>query len=572
MLAPLPAHSLRTTHANTGKYWLLKRSVVACSAPLELDALQEFLLTLPSVLAAPPAALEARLKDPADLVAAVLSGLATSEVAAVWPLLQTDSAKAHARWPELCVRVIEAAVRRRSAGVDVGEWHAAVAAHVQERSCIAPLAFRKLTIDTQLQLLEDVKLTEAEVADVRAQCAAGGEECDAALSAALEAKCRRDAAARILQARLPAYLARLRERRQRAAALRVARAWLARSCAVRACAVQGDAVLALLARAITLAERAGAWRVMLGALAQLWDAMRVHLLNAEALAAPGHAEWQRRPGDDDSAPLWQLAPVPPSASRTLRTVLRAVVHFAELLRSGAARLGTDLAGGGPAATLAELLPGAAWRDGAASSASPPESGAQAQRWLAHTRAGDFAWLNQLFLAGFAVFAAQDRHATLVGIGSTWARVTCGAFDGSVMPHLIAHAAQAGAEAAPFVAALAAAQQTRSEAANALDAVRASAQQALGDGLPLAAPPSVGRCRKTTEGASDSAPAVNSDARSAEAQRAAAVCNVQVCVPLRALCIVHDAVRVVTHCSRGEPACKPAPAPLAPHPFAVATLL
>ena len=503
----------------------------SCSTPPELAALQEYLLARPTVVTAPPPALAARLKDPADLVATILSGLATGEPTAVWPLLQTEAARAHARWPELCVRVIEAAVQRRSVGVDLSEWHGAVASHVHSSARVAPLAFRKLTVDSQLQLLEDVKLTESEEASVRAEFAGGdadsSEERDAAVAAALGAKRRRDAAARLLQARLPAYVARLRERRQRDSALRRARAWLARSCTLRARAVQSEAALALLAQAVTLAARAAAWRVMLGALSQLWDAMRVHLHDPAALPPPGRAQWHQRPQDQGEAPLWQLTPAPSSASRTVRGVLQTVLHFTELLRSGEAHLSAAGAGVPLDAPLADLAVGAAWRGGAAPCASLPESGAQAQRWLTGCRGVDFAWLNQVFLAGFSVFAAQDRLASVVEIGGAWSKVTCGAFDGVVMPHVIASAQRLGADAAPFVAALAGAQQTRSEAANALEAARASAQRMLADVPALAAAPSDRGRRGPANTESESASARSAAFRSSNAKLGAEFCEVQV---------------------------------------------
>ena len=120
----------------------------------------------------------------------VLSRVATGDPVATWALLQTPAAKSHPRWVELAVRVTESAAARGVA-VDLDGWYRAAAERTSAASGAERPAFRKMSIEVQMQLADDVDIGEDEVAEVRAAIvAAGGDGTDGSpeMVAALAAK------------------------------------------------------------------------------------------------------------------------------------------------------------------------------------------------------------------------------------------------------------------------------------------------------------------------------------------------------------------------------------------------
>lgn len=208
-----------------------------CRILAEVEGLQEMLLlhTPPEQLASK--ALKARAASSDDLVAHALSMLASKSPIDVWESLQADHAKSHRRWPELCARCMYAAFERE-VPVPFREWAETVMRHINTAAHMPPLTFRKLSLEAQLECVGEVELHEDEMAEVRRQAAdtlrvAADEVADDAESfaEALEERKHRlklqHAAARLLQARLPAYVKRGEDRAKRSAQRRQQLMWAA---------------------------------------------------------------------------------------------------------------------------------------------------------------------------------------------------------------------------------------------------------------------------------------------------------------------------------------------------------
>jgi hypothetical protein len=505
-------------------YSTVHQVCIWCRPPVELTALHEALLSIPEVIANAPPALAARLNDPSDLPAAVLSSLATSSPPSVWLILQTGAAKAHPRWPELSVRVLEAAISQGHACSETEAWYRVIAEHVQRTAQIPPLTFRKLSLEAQMLLANDITLTESEVADVEhtqrqdvtsergsMQASASQEvannepvTAEAALAAALQHKKRRHAAACVLQARLPAYAKRLHELRSRNAALQRAYAWLSRACGALAAANHGGETLQILqlqARAVTLAARAASWRILLNAAAAFWDMLRTCIASPADLPEAGSAVWEKRAevvGSEDASdvPLWQCKAAEPSLARVICVVLHSVLQCACAMKCNASQLDGEDSSASKVAEPLRVQPGVLALDGVTIApcseiSFPLGSDAGEQEWFYDIQGLDLVGIHSLFLGGFAALAAQGRNATILALGQAWSDVTCGAFDRTLMPHLIPAAQKLGVGMQPLLGALTGAEQSSTDAVNRLWHIRRAAQKATGVTPPLAALPGRG---------------------------------------------------------------------------------
>jgi hypothetical protein len=448
----------------------------------------------------------------------------------MWLTLQTEAAKAHPRWPELCVRVLNAAISQGAPASEMHAWYRIIADRVRDTTRVPRLTFRKLAMESQMLLADDVALTEAEVADVEGALMHGapgsqgdaeqrvpvGEDVaknaegdvlqstaddtrSAALATALERKKRRHAAACILQARLPVYTKRFHECQERDAALRRAHAWLSCACAALAeCGGKPLAVLQLHARAVVLAARTRSWRVMLNAVAGFWDALRMHVTSPADLPEVASAVWEKRAAEDE--PLWRCTAAELSLARVIGLVLHSVLQCASALQSKASLLDEydwdEREGAEPWRARGGIVPLDGVTITSRSEASfSLGSDAPAHEWFAGISELDLQGLNSLFLGGFAALAAQHRNATILSIGRAWSEVTCGAFDRSLMPHLIAAAQKLSVESQPLQRALAAAEQSATDAVSRLWAVRQAVQKAFGVGTPLATIPRASRAAR-----------------------------------------------------------------------------
>jgi hypothetical protein len=470
-----------------------------CSAdcrPLqELEALQEALLALPEVRDLQSPALDARLKNSSDLAAAVFSRLRTGEPSATWALLQADAAKKHPRWVEVAVRVMESAASR-GFDVDLDAWYAMVAQRVKALSAVPPQpVFRRMSIEAQMELSPAVELTAEQEAAARTQAAAalGSEPADDAAelldarSAVQHVAQWRDAAARILQARLPQYVAQLHARRAAAAARRTALAWQARACALRAAASARAALAAptsdralaamwLYACALQLAERSQLGTVLLDVAAGAWDAFRALLAIPGVLVSHTRSEWaQRAPGDEAAAgqPLWSLSAAPASTGRALTVVLAAILSLLEALRDGKASMHSD------------TLQAPDYRQATHNpDASADVAGLSATPWFRGVAELDMPWLSTLCLGTLNVLLGLQRPGTALSMGQAWRRVSCGLFDDALLPVLVSAAEQAGSAADELSRDLAAALRGVSEAQQQLRAARADVQEAIGINAPF----------------------------------------------------------------------------------------
>eukprot|EP00892_Ulva_mutabilis_P009551 jgi/Ulvmu1/6969/UM033_0026.1 len=203
----------------------------------EVEALQEMLLLHSSSQALVSEPLLTRAADSEDLVAQTLFMLASKSPVDVWGSLQTEGAKGHSRWPELCARCIQTAfVRKLNAPFQ--EWAEAVMLKINSDASMPPVTFRRLPLDTQIEFVGEVDLDEDERAEARQQAAASlgiaaaevPENAEGLAEALEERRSRlkmRHVAARVLQARIPAYLQRGKARVQKRQERQQQLAWAA---------------------------------------------------------------------------------------------------------------------------------------------------------------------------------------------------------------------------------------------------------------------------------------------------------------------------------------------------------
>jgi hypothetical protein len=468
-----------------------------------VQLLQEALLSRTDISTLAPTSplLAARLADKSDLVATILTCLASGDPAAVWPLLATDAAKRDPRHAELSVRVMEAAFQR-GCDVDLDAWYATVAGVVYGGAIVERQAFRKLTLESQMELCEPIVLTALEAADARdaagaAQLPDDAPEVAAAIAASQLQAQRRDAAARILQLRLPAHLAKLHERRTAAAQLRSNQAWLARACTLRAavraratmaatvavppCAAAAAAVVQPLAQAAQLAHRSGSWLLLLNAVAQAWDVLRAIVITPDVLAPVPSATWlPRQDGvDGEGMLLWQCRAAPPSLARALTSIVLPLLDFLDRLRSGDTCVY-------PA--LYPLQPKGPPVSPTTPSNPCPGSDAPSHFWYRDCPQIDFPWLNIVLSASVATLTACGHPATALAIGHTWASLSCGAFNDTLLPLQISASYRAAADPQPISTALAAVLRDKKQVLCKLHALRTAAQDAIGTTPPLATTP------------------------------------------------------------------------------------
>jgi hypothetical protein len=180
----------------------------------EIAALQELLLrAYGSAVAAK--AVASRLQD--DLVAQVLSSLASQPPETVWESLQSPASRSHPRWAELCMHTMQAAVTM-GFPAPLLDWCAVVAREINTAAQVPAAQFRKLGLQGQMELQAEEDLPEEEAAEVRRSVAerlnvAVAELADDAnaLQEALEQRRAerklRHAAATVLQVRSPSACA-----------------------------------------------------------------------------------------------------------------------------------------------------------------------------------------------------------------------------------------------------------------------------------------------------------------------------------------------------------------------------
>jgi hypothetical protein len=142
--------------------------VHACRYLQEIEALQEMLLRA----GCPPDSrmLASRVANKSDLVAQTLISLAATaqRPEATWENLQTATARSHARWAELCMRTMHAAVVA-NVKVPYTEWCQSMTTTITRAAEIPRLQFRKLGVESQMELMPNVQLIEDEVAEVRSR-------------------------------------------------------------------------------------------------------------------------------------------------------------------------------------------------------------------------------------------------------------------------------------------------------------------------------------------------------------------------------------------------------------------
>ena len=469
-----------------------------CRSIDELEALHEELLSLPDVQHMQSPVLSARLANPSDTVAAVLSKLHTAEPAALWQLLQTEPAKSHPRWVELAARVVEAAVQR---GFDapLEAWSKAIADRVRALGkAPPPLAFRRMNLEAQMDLAPETQLSATQDAEAReraVQMLGGTQPADdapelvQARADMLAALRRRDAAARVLQARLPPYIKRLRDRRASTAARRSAQAWLAHASAMRAraqahaalqAAAPDDALQALqtYAQAAQMALRARAGALVLNVTAEAWDAAQALLAKTPSLLQTQHAaaQWkQRADGSAGSAdPLWTCVALPASTGRVIAVLLFTLLELLQALRDGSAVMHPD------ASSLEKVQQ--AMRKPSQSShnaADAPEASQMTEHWWPQHQELDMRRLNTLVCAGLNTLAQLQRPHTVLQLGRDWRALSCQTFDDRLLPILTSAAQLAGEEDRALAAALAASARNASVAQRKLRAARAAASALCG---------------------------------------------------------------------------------------------
>lgn len=66
----------------------------------------------------------------------------------------------------------------------------------------------------------------------------------------------------------------------------------------------------------------------------------------------------------------------------------------------------------------------------------PSPAVQEDLWFQKGGSVDMAWINRFMTLGLAALHRLGRWHALVGLGSEWARVTCGAFNEKVLPWLL----------------------------------------------------------------------------------------------------------------------------------------
>jgi len=194
----------------------------------ELARLHEMLIRDPSLADSPAPAIQARLAEEADVVAAALHRMAACEPGAepaLWAALTAPDAplRRHPRFVEVCFRVCR---RAYEAGQDAQmlEWASQVQRWRRELVTFLGLTPAGWSLDAAVAESKVAALPEEEAARAGLGEGASEEEREAAL---LEYR-RRDAAARFLQARLRAVLPVGRERRRRRATHFASLGWASR--------------------------------------------------------------------------------------------------------------------------------------------------------------------------------------------------------------------------------------------------------------------------------------------------------------------------------------------------------
>ena len=111
--------------------------------------------------------LQARIANSSDLVSKTLASLAApaQRPEAIWESLQAASARSHTRWAELCMRTMHAAVVC-NAKVPYTEWCEALVSTITTAAEIPALQFRKLGVESQMELTSEIELTDDEVSEV----------------------------------------------------------------------------------------------------------------------------------------------------------------------------------------------------------------------------------------------------------------------------------------------------------------------------------------------------------------------------------------------------------------------